>query len=176
SGAHQDRRHSLDDPTRWRERHGPLNVAEQDDTIDIRLVFGVVQIGLVEDDVLAIAPKVALSIDVDVAVGIARGDESQVITKATGEGIAMAPEFRTWRQLREHCGLYGRDFPKHLASLGAGSKRTGMRRAVPFQIEPLPAVTKERVEADVVVLGRRLDPRGIAHGNRLVANCLPFGP
>ena len=56
----------------WAAPQRPFDVAEQDHALLVGGVGGGVDVGLVEHHRLAIAPVVALAIDVDVAAGVVR--------------------------------------------------------------------------------------------------------
>ncbi|MNS78572.1 hypothetical protein D3C72_1121900 [compost metagenome] len=136
-------------------------------------VLGVVDVGLVEHHGLAIAPVVALAVDVDVAAFDARRPQAQVVAQRTGERVAVAHEAAARGQLGEHRGLDGADALEQLGGARAQHGGRGVRLVVPLQVEALPAALEEGVEAHVVELARGLDAAAVAHGQRLFADHFP---
>src|ERR1043166_1316407 len=155
------------------ELHRPLDVAEQDDAIHVRAVFGGVDVGLVEHDGFAVAPHALLAIDDDEAVFGVRRDQPEGIAQRSGERVAMRAELGTRRQHREHRAMHVRDRAHQRDRLRAELRRRRKRVLVPLEIKALPAALEERIEAQVVVVRRRLDAPLVEQVQRFFADGLP---
>src|SRR5947209_831480 len=71
--------------------HRALDVAEQDDAVDVGRILGAVDEGLVEHESLAVAPDAFDAIDEDAALVRVRRNDAEVIAQRAREGIAMRP-------------------------------------------------------------------------------------
>mmetsp|Transcript_119907 Transcript_119907/g.333610 ORF Transcript_119907/g.333610 Transcript_119907/m.333610 type:complete len:578 (+) Transcript_119907:1571-3304(+) len=131
------------------------------------------QIGLVEDDALAVAPGVALAVHRDVAAVVVGRDEAKVVAHRAGKGVAVGDEAPAGRQGRKHRRLDGRDALQQLGRDRAERACRRMRVAVPLQVKTRPAGLEEAVEAGVVVLVTLLDLAGLGELKGLGADVLP---
>ncbi len=150
-----------------------LDVAEQDDPRHVGLVLGGVNEGLVEEHVLAVAPGVRLAVDEDAAVVGIRRDQPEVIAQRAGERIAVAVELAAGRQQREHRRVDRRQRLDQRHRFRAQRPRRRQRRAVPLEVEALPAFLEEGIEAEVVVAGGGANLSLAHQRERLVAHHLP---
>src|SRR5215211_4387437 len=67
----------------------PLDIAEQDARL-VGGVLGVVDIGLVEQRILAVAPRIGNAVDHDAApAGVSRRHQAEVVAQRSGDGVAM---------------------------------------------------------------------------------------
>ena len=139
------------------ELHGTLDVAEQDDAVDVGGILGAVNKRLVEHEGLAVTPDALHAVDQDPALVRIGRDEAQMIAQRAGKGIAMRAELAAGRQHGEHRAVHGRDRIQELDRLRAQRARRGKKVVIPFQVKPLPAALEERVKAPVVVLGGGAD-------------------
>ncbi len=128
---------------------------------------------LVEHHRFAIAPVIVLTVDVDVAAGIIRRIQAQVITVGTRVRIAMAHQLGARWQLGKHRRFDRADALHQFGGAWAQLHRRWMAVAVPLEVEALPASLEERVEADIVILIRALDLAGTQQILALLANLLP---
>ncbi|KAG1183044.1 hypothetical protein G6F35_015452 [Rhizopus arrhizus] len=151
----------------------PGDVAEQDHAIIRRLVVRMVDVGLVEHHPLAIAPALLDAVHFDVAAVVVGRGQAQVQAQRTGERVAVRAQFTARRQLREHRRAHVRQRLQQRRGLRAHRLRRRVRRAVPLQVEALPATTEERVEAGVVERAGGSDLLRIAQRQCLVADHLP---
>ncbi len=136
----------------------------------------VVDVGFIEHHPLAIAPALLHPVHHDVAAIVVGRAQAQVQAQRTGEGIAVRAQFAARRQLREHRRTHiGNRFDQ---GHGLRAHRLGrrVRRAVPLQVEALPATAEERIEAGIVVAAGGGDLLRIAQRQRLVADHLPVLP
>src|SRR5258708_35724926 len=63
------------------ELHRALNVAEQDDAVDVGCILGAVDEGLVEHEGLAVAPDAFDAVNQDTALVRVRRDEAEMIAQ-----------------------------------------------------------------------------------------------
>ncbi|OIQ69203.1 hypothetical protein GALL_492000 [mine drainage metagenome] len=153
----------------------PLDVAEQNDAVVGSGVLGVMQIGLVEQNILALTPGVSLAVDEDPALARRlRHQQPEVVAQRAGIGIAVLHEAATGRQACEHRTLDVRNRIHKLNRLRTIGDRRRQRRFVPFQVKPLPPRAKERVETPVVVFVRGLDLALREQRQRFLADHLPI--
>jgi len=96
-----------------------------------------------------------------------------MIAQRAGIGIAVLHQPAAGRQVGEHCALDIGNGVQEFNRLRAIGERRRQRLVVPFQIEPLPPGSEERVEAPVVVLVRGLDLSLRKQMQRLLADRLP---
>ena len=153
----------------------PLDVAEEDYAGLVGEVLEAVDVGLVEDEVLAVAPRILVAVDEDATFVAVRRDESQVVADRARERIAVLADFAARPDEREHRPVDGRDRLDERDRLRAERARRRQRRAVPLQVEPLPSLAEEAVEPEVVVLVGGADVAGVVEPHRLVANRPPVG-
>src|SRR4029079_3446420 len=150
-----------------------LEVAEQDDSRHVGGVLEVVHVGLVEDEILAVPPRIPVAVDRNAAgVGVRR-DEAEVIAKRARERIAVLADVATWRHRGEHRAVHRRNREHELAALRTELGRRRQWLAVPLQIETLPAPAEERVEAEVVVALGGADVAALVERDRFVADRWP---
>ncbi|CUI26274.1 Uncharacterised protein [Achromobacter xylosoxidans] len=151
----------------------PLDVAEQDDAVLVGVVVGLVHVGLVEHHAFAVAPAVGFAVDDDVAAVVVGRGQPQVVAQRAGERVAVGVELAARRQLGEHRRL---DLGQRLQDghrLGAQFLGRGVAGVIPLQVEALPAVLEEGIEADVVVAVGRLDAAQLGHLQGFVADRFP---
>ena len=152
----------------------PLDIAKQDDAGLVGRVFGVMDEGLVEHQVLAIAPRIFMAVDEDAAdPRVGRRHQTEMVAQRAGVGITVGLQPRAGGERREHRALDGGDRLQQVNRTRAGPLRRRQRVVVPFEVEPLPAAAEERVEAPVVVTFGCLDAALIEQRNRFVADHLP---
>ena len=152
---------------------GALDVAEEDDARLVRVVARPVDVGLVEEQILAVAPHVRLAVDVDEAVLGVRRDEPEVVADRAAEGVPVLDQLAVGREQREHGAVDRGDALEERHRPGARLAGGGEEVAVPLEVEALPAALEERVERQVVVGIGLLDAALFQEGGGLVANHLP---
>ena len=101
--------------------------------------------------------------------------QAQVVAQGAGVGVAVGIELSTRWKLREHGGLDAGNLLQQGDGPGAQARRRGHVLPVPLEVEALPAVLEEGVEARVVVLLGSLDGLEVLQRQGFVPDLLPAG-
>src|SRR5262245_2123256 len=128
---------------------------------------------LVEEEILAVAVYASDVVNEDMAlVGIGRL-QAKVVAQRPGERIAMRAKLAAGRQQREHRAVNGGYGIQKGDGFRTERARRGQRVLVPFEIEALPTLLVERIEAPIVIPGGGPDVALVKQVKRLIANRLP---